>query len=125
MDTTVICTAAKEEGIDMFNTSTPEAIKIVQLLREDLKKHYRDHKTRRDEYLLSKANLESDAGDEEKAKAIRDIKKAERRNQCYRNFKFHQGTGISVQEINRIQIPKSWKTMAEYKEDDAFQWIDP
>ena len=83
MDTTVICTAAKEEGIDMFNTPTSEAIKIVELLREELKKHYRDHKTRRDEYLLSKANLESDAGDEEKAKAIRDIKKAERRNQCY------------------------------------------
>ena len=102
LDTTVICIAAKEEGIDMFNKSTPEANKIVQLLWEDLKKHYCDHKTRRDEYLLSKSNLESDAGDEEKAKALKDIKKAERRNQCYRNFKFHQITGISAQEINRI-----------------------
>ena len=74
---------------------------------------------------MSKANLESEAGDEEKAKAIRNIKKAERRNQCYRNFKFHQGTGISTQEINRIQIPKLWKTMAEYEEDDEFGWIDP
>ena len=125
LDTTVICTAAKAEGIDMFNSSTPEAIKVVKHLREELKKHYRNHKTRRDEYLLSKANLESDAGDEEKAKAIRNIKKAERRNQCYRNFKFHQGTGISTQEINRIQIPKLWKTMAEYEEDDEFGWIDP
>ena len=125
MDTTVICTAVKEEGIDRFNTPTPKEIKIVQLLREELKKYYCDHKTRRDEYLLSKANLESDAGDEEKAKAIRDIKKAERRNQCYRDFKFHQGTGISAQEINRIQIPKSWKTMAEYEEEEEFQWIDP
>ena len=43
LDTTVICTAAKEDRIDMFNTSTPEAIKILQLLQEDLKKHYRDH----------------------------------------------------------------------------------
>ena len=83
LDTTVICTAAKEEGTVMFNTPTSEAIKIVQLLREELKKHYHDHKMRRDEYLLSKATLESDAGDEEKAKTIRDIKKAERRNQCY------------------------------------------
>ena len=102
LDTTVICTAAKEEGIDMFNTSTPEAIKIVQLLREDLKKHWRDHKMRRDEYLLSKANLESDADDEEKTRAKRDIRKVERRNQCYRNFRFNQGTGISAQEINQI-----------------------
>ena len=104
----------------MYNTPTPEALKIVQQLREDLKKHYQDHKTKRDEYLLSKANLESDAGEEEKAKAIRYIKKAERRNQCYRNFRFHQGTGISAQEINQIQMPKSWKTMVEYKEDDEF-----
>ena len=58
-------------------------------------------------------------------KAIRDIKKAERWNQCYRNFWFHQGTGISVQEINQIQIPKSWETMEEYVEDTEFGWIDP
>ena len=77
LDTTVICAAAKEEGIDMYNTSTQEAIKIILQLQKDLKKHYQDHKTKRDEYLLSKANLESDAGDKEKAKAIRDIKKAE------------------------------------------------
>ena len=73
LDTTVIYTAAKEEGIDMFNTPTSEAIKNVQLLQEELKKHYRNHKTRRDEYLLSKANLESNAGDEEKAKTLRNI----------------------------------------------------
>ena len=72
---------------------------------------------------MSKANLESEAGDEEKAQAIRNIKKAERRNQCYRNFKFHTGTGISSQEINRIQIPKSWKSMQEYKVDDEFETL--
>ena len=27
--------------------------------------------------------------------------------------------------INRIQIPKSWKTMEEYVEDAKFGWIDP
>ena len=75
LDTTVICTAAKTVGIDMFNSSTLEAIKVVEHLREELKKHYRNNKTRRDEYLLSKANLESEAGDEGKAKAIRKIKK--------------------------------------------------
>ena len=36
--------------------------------------------------MLSKENLESDASEEVKAKAKRDIKKVERRNQCYRNF---------------------------------------
>ena len=91
LDTTVICAAAREERIKMCNTPTLEALKIGKKLQEDLKKHYRDHKTKRDEYLLSTPNLKSDAGKEEKAKAIRDIKKAERRNQCYRNFLFHQG----------------------------------
>ena len=102
LDTTVICAAAREEGIEMYNTPTLEAFKIVKQLQEDLKEHYRDHKTKRDEYLLSKANLESAAGKEEKSKAIKDIKKVERRNQYYRNFLFHQGTGISAQEINQI-----------------------
>ena len=102
LDTTVIRTAAREKGIEMYNTSTPKALKIVKQLQEDLKEHYRDHQTKRNEYLLFKANLESDARKEEKAKAIKDIKKTERRNQCYRNFWFHQGTGISAQEINRI-----------------------
>ena len=80
LDTTVICAAAKEEGIDMYNTTTPKAHKIVQQLEQDLKEHYQDHKTKRDEYLLSKVDLESVTGEEEKAKAIRAIKKAERRN---------------------------------------------
>ena len=61
LDTTVMCAAAREEGIEMCNTPTTEALKIVKKLREDLKEHYRDHKTKRDKYLLSKANLESDA----------------------------------------------------------------
>ena len=109
----------------MYNTSTPEALKIVKHLQEDQKEHYRDHKTKRDEYLLSKANLESDAGKEEQANVIRNIKKAECRNQCYQNFRFHQGTGISAQAINRIQILKSWRTMQEYEEDAEFDWEDP
>ena len=75
--------------------------------------------------MLNKENLELDAGDEEKVKAIRGIIKAERWNQCYWHFWFHQGTGISAQEINQIQIPKSWNTMEEYEEDNEFKWEDP
>ena len=58
-------------------------------LQEDLKENYQDHKIKQDEYLLSKANLESDTCEEVKTKTIRDIKKAERRNQCYRSFWFY------------------------------------
>ena len=83
LDTTIICAAAREEGVEMYNTTTLEAFKIVQQLWEYLKKHYQDHKTKRDEYLLSKENLESDTGDEEKANAIKNVKRGERRNQCY------------------------------------------
>ena len=104
----------------MYDTTTPETLKIVKQIQEDLKEHYRDHKTKRDEYLLSKANLESDVGKEIKVKAIRDIKKVERWNQYYRDFWFHQGTGISTHEINPIQIPKSRKTMEEYVADAEF-----
>ena len=121
MDTTVICAVAREEGIEMYNTPTLAALEIVKQLKEDLKEHYCNHKAKRDEYLLSKANLKSDAGKEEKAKAVRDIKKAEHRNQCYWNFRFHQGTGKSAQEINQTQIPRSWKTMEEYIEDVEFK----
>ena len=39
-DITVICAATREEGVEMYNTPTPEALKIVQQLRADLKKHY-------------------------------------------------------------------------------------
>ena len=125
LDTSIICAAAMKEGIDMYNTPTSEALTILKQIQVDLKAHYRDHQTKRDEYLLSKANLAQDAGEEEKASAIRNIKKAEQRNQCYRNFRFHQGTGISTQAIDRIQIPKSWKTMQEYEEDAEFNWEDP
>ena len=82
MDTSVICTAAREEGIDIYNTSTIEALNILKQLQVDLKPHYRDHKTKRDEYFLSKANLAQDAGEEDKANTISNIKKAERWNQC-------------------------------------------
>ena len=83
MDTSVIFTAAREEGIEMYNISHLEALKIVKLLQVDLKAHYREQKTKRDEYLLSKANLVHDTGEEEKANIIRNIKKAEQRYQCY------------------------------------------
>ena len=76
----MICAAAREEGIEMYTTTTPEALKIVKKLQEDLNKHYWDHKIKQDEYLLSKVDLESDAGEEVKAKARRDIKKAESSN---------------------------------------------
>ena len=52
----------------MYNTSTPEALKIVKQLQVDLKEHYRNHKIKRDEYLLSIANLESDVGEGENKK---------------------------------------------------------
>ena len=100
----------------MYNTPTPEALEIVKQLREEIKKYYLDLR-KRDEYLLSKANLESNAGEKVKANTIINIKKAERRNQYYQNFHFHQGTRISAQKINRIQIPKSWKTTEEYVEN--------
>ena len=65
LDTSVICAAAREEEIEMYNTPTLEALDIVKQLREVMNEHYRDHKTKRDEYLLNKTNLESDAGEEE------------------------------------------------------------
>ena len=77
-----------------------------------------------DKKLLSKANQESDAGKEEKVKAIWDIKKAKRHNQCCSNCRFYQGTGVSAQESNQIQIPKVWKTMEEYVEEIEFKWED-
>ena len=83
MDTSVLCAAAKKEGIDMYNTLTPETVIILKQLQVDLKAHYCDHRIKRDEYLLSKTNLAQDAGEEEKANAICNIKKAERRNQCF------------------------------------------
>ena len=71
--------------------------------------------------MLNKANLESEAGDKEKVDAIRNFKRAKRRNQCYRNFNFHRGTGIMSQEIDRIQIPISWKAMEKYEENAEFK----
>ena len=32
LDTTIICAVARIEGINMYNTLTPEAIKIIQKL---------------------------------------------------------------------------------------------
>ena len=46
LDTSVICTAAREEKNELYNTSTPEALKIVKQLHADLKKYYLDHKTK-------------------------------------------------------------------------------
>ena len=50
MDTTMICLAARKEGVDVYNTPTPESLKIIQQLQEDFKQHYQDHKTKRDKY---------------------------------------------------------------------------
>ena len=81
---------------------TPESLSIAQQPQEVLKEHYQNHKTKRDEYPLSKKNLELDPGDEEKVNEIRITKRALRCNQCYRSFKFNKGIGISAQEINQI-----------------------
>ena len=52
----------------MYNTPTSKALKIIQQLQEDLKEHQQTHKTKRDEYLLTKANLELDTGYKKKSK---------------------------------------------------------
>ena len=71
----------------MYITSNTEALKVIQQLREDLKKHYQNHKTKRDEYLLSKANLESDAGNEEKT-----------------NKRYQKG-GTTESMVQKLQVP--------------------
>ena len=43
--------------MNMYNTSTLDAVNILKQLQVDPKAHYRDHKTKQNEYLLSKANL--------------------------------------------------------------------
>ena len=88
MNTTVICAETQKEGIDMYNTPTLEATEIIQKLQEGLKQQYRDDRARRDKYLLSKENLESDAGEEEKSNVTRNIKQGKHCNQCYCNFNF-------------------------------------
>ena len=46
LDTSVLCAAAKKEGIDMYNTPTLEAANILKQIQVDLKAHYRDHQTK-------------------------------------------------------------------------------
>ena len=125
LSTTALCSSAMRDGIDMSNTPTIEVITIISNLKIEMKKHYKDDANRRDEFLLNQANLAADATEEEKANAIRNIKKHEKRNHCYRSFNFHRGAGTNTQEINRIEIPVSWKTMEEYQTDDEFHWINP
>ena len=60
----------------------------MKQLQEDLKEHYHDHKTKRDECLLNKENLDQDAGEEEKANAIRNIKKNRTSESMLSEFSF-------------------------------------
>ena len=46
LDTTVICAAAREEGIETYNTTNPEGLKIVQQTHKYLEEYYQDHKTK-------------------------------------------------------------------------------
>ena len=69
-DTNVVCKASKKKGIEIFNILKLKATKIIQQLHIDLKQQYYDNRARRDEYLLSKANLESYVVDEGKVNAI-------------------------------------------------------
>ena len=85
------------DNIDMSNTPTIEVITIISNLKIEIKKHYKDDANRRDEFLLNEANLAADATEEEKANAIRNIRKNEKRNLCYISFNFHRGTGTNSQ----------------------------
>ena len=102
-----------QEQLKLFNNFEKSWSIVIEIIRQEETNPY-----------SGKQILESDAGCKEKANTIRNIKKAECWNQYYQNFKFHQGTGISAQEIDRIQILTSWNTMEEYEKDDEFKWID-
>ena len=73
----------------------------MKQLQAHFKAQYCDHKTKRDGYLLSEENLAQDVGEEDKANTIRNIKTAECRNQCCRNYRFHQETGIYISTSNQ------------------------
>ena len=123
--THALCTRAKSLGVEMDNTSNEEVEQIIQSLIIEMKQHFKEETERRDEFMLNQANLAAEAGEEEKANAIRNIRTCERKNKAYKKFKFHLGKDIQSQAINRIQIPTVWGVHEEYKEDDELNWIDP
>ena len=77
---------SQKRGSRDVQHTNPRSTNSCTTTTRRFKKTYLDHTTKKDEYLLSKVNLESDAGNEEKVNTIRNIKKAEHRNQCYLIF---------------------------------------
>ena len=75
LNTTAMCAAALKNEIDMSDVPTIEVMATIKSLRNNMKQHYKEDNSRRDEFLLNQANLASDATKDEKANAIRNIKK--------------------------------------------------
>ena len=76
---------------------------------------------RGDKYLGSKANLESDADDKEKANTIRNIKKHNVGINTIGISNFTQKHEYQHKKLTKMQIPMSWNTMEEYEEEDECQ----
>ena len=61
-----------------------------------MKKLFKEETNQRDEFMLNQANLAAEAGEDEKANAIRNIRTCERKNKAYKKFKFHLGKRYSI-----------------------------
>ena len=66
----MIYAAALKNGIDMSYIPTIEVTTIIKGLWNDLRQYYKDHNSRRDGFLLNRANFASDAIDDDKCKRL-------------------------------------------------------
>ena len=65
---------------------------------------------RRQEFLTEQANLKENLSDHQAARAIRQLRNAERRIRVYRYFKACRSKGTSPKQIHAIKVPTNWPT---------------
>ena len=122
LSTAALTTSALNLGLVFDITTEDKIMTTIKKLREEIKEHYKESATKRDAYLLEIANIAEDLDDNQKANALRNIKRQEQQNRAYRSLKFQRGRGMQTQSINRLQVPKSWPTSDS---DDIGHLQDP
>ena len=65
---------------------------------------------RRQAFITEQANLKENLSEHQAARAIRQLRNAERRIRVYRYFKACRSKGISPKQIHTIKVPTNWPT---------------
>ena len=107
------------------DTTIGHASQMISTLKAEIKQMRINSRAKRRDHLLDRANLAEDMEDHKVANILREMYRAERKNEVYAQLRYVRGKSQASSGITRLQVPKSWPSSSSPVEAEEISLEDP